>query len=183
MNESAISMILGALVVVVVGVLVYNYFSSVGKVEEEVFMQEGVELITEEGELVPKDLPVTHTVAVGEHLWAIAERYYGTGYNWVDISQENQLINPNLLAEGQSLVIPRTAIKTIEKPEVVGAAITPEASILGNEYTVAKGDHLWDIAVRAYGDGYRWTEVWEANEELMLDPDVIETGMVLRLPR
>jgi nucleoid-associated protein YgaU len=183
MNESAISMILGALVVVVVGVLVYNYFSSVGKVEEDVLMQEGVALVKEEGELVPKDLPATHTVAAGEHLWAIAERYYGTGYNWLDISQENQLINPDLLAEGQSLVIPRTAIKTIEKPEVSGTAVTPEASILGNEYTVTKGDHLWDVAVRAYGDGYRWTEIWQANKELVIDPDVIEMGMVLRLPR
>jgi len=182
MNESTISMMLGALVVVVVGVLVYNYFSSVNLVEEpEVITQEGVELIEEAGELVPKDLPVTHAVAAGEHLWAISERYYGTGYNWVDIVEENQLVSPDLLAEGQNLTIPRAAVKVIEvtEPEVAGAT----ASILSQEYTVTEGDYLWDSSVRAYGDGFRWTEIWESNKEMIGNPDVIEPGTLLKLPR
>jgi len=184
MNESSISMALGALVVVVVGILVYNYFSSINKVAEPgMITQEGVELIEEEGEFVPKDLPATHMVAQGEHLWAIAERYYGTGYNWVDIAQENQLINADLLAEGQVLVIPRTGIKVVEKPKPVEVTGTTTASILGEEYMVAKGDHLWSVAVRAYGDGYRWAEIWEANQDMVVNPDAIEIGMILRLPR
>jgi len=182
MNESTISMVLGAMVVVVVGILVYNYFSSVNKVETDQ-LAEGVALVEEGGELVPDQLPVTHTVAVGEHLWSIAERYYDTGYNWVDIASENNLVNANSITEGQELSIPRVGVKVVEKPEVAGAVTSTEESILNDQYTVNKGDYLWDIAVRAYGDGFQWTKIWEANKETIINPDVVEAGMVLKLPR
>ena len=183
MNESTISMALGALVVVVVGVLVYNYFSSVNKVKETDQLASGVTLVEEAGELVPDELPVTHTVVKGEHLWAIAERYYDTGYNWIDIASENNLVNADSIGEGQELIIPRVGIKVVEKPEVAGAITASDKSILNDQYTVAKGDYLWDIAVRAYGDGYQWTKIWEANKETVVNPNIVEAGMILRLPR
>jgi len=31
--------------------------------------------------------------------------------------------------------------------------------ITSNTYTVVKGDFLWDIAIRTYGDGYRWVDI------------------------
>ncbi len=183
LNESTISMVLGALVVVVVGILIYNYFTSIGKQPGGDLGQLAgngeVELIEEEGQMVPKGLPTTHTVAAGEHLWQIAEKYYTSGYNWVDIASANKLVNPNRILVGQVLEIPKAAVKQVtQKTGGVAAAV-----ISGNSYTVQKGDNLWKIAVQAYQDGYKWPEVARANADKIADPDEIEVGMVLTLPR
>jgi len=178
LNESSISMILGALVIIVVGALILNYFRGIGRPEEEIPVQPGeIKLVEEKGKLYPEGLPTVHKVAVGEHLWAIAERHYGSGYNWVDIAKANNLSNPNRLLVGQELTIPKAAVIKL----VVASKTVFGPAISGGKYTVAKGDHLWGIAVRAYGDGYRWTEIARANE--IANPNIIHPGNVLTLPR
>ena len=169
LNESTISMVLGALVIVVVGVLVVNYFKDQGgKIP---FLSTGNK--TE----VTQELPKSHTVAKGESLWTIAEKYYGSGYNWVDIAAENKLADADVVSEGQTLSIPDVEPKLATKAEVE----TQGEAITGGTYTVVKGDSLWNIAVRAYGDGYRWVEI--ATENDLANPNLIHTGNVLTLPR
>ena len=180
LNESTISMILGALVIVVVGALIFNYFQGVKEEKPaEVVTEEGIELVEEEGKLVPVGLPRVHQVTQGENLWAIAERYYGSGYNWVDIAEENRLPNANLLTSGQEITIPKAEIRKptidIAEPKLASPTIT------GDTYTVVNGDHLWGIALRAYGDGYRWMEIAQANN--LESPNLIHAGNVLTLPR
>lgn len=181
LSEQNISMVLGALVVIVIGVLIFNYFRGVGQkvTTEEAPVPGEVKLIEEEGKFVPEGLPKTHIVQEGEHLWMIAETYFGSGYNWVDIAQENNLTNPDRLLVGQELTIPKAeVIEPVELPITgLGEAIS------GDKYTVEKSDNLWEIAVRAYGDGYQWTEIWQANESLVKNPDIIQPGQVLTLPR
>lgn len=50
----------------------------------------------------------SHTVAPGDCLWKIAQKYFGTGSKWDAIYQANASIikNPNLIYAGQVLVIP-----------------------------------------------------------------------------
>ena len=171
LNESTVSMVLGALVIVVVGVLVVNYFRGQ---EEGTTLPTGV--TTEK--ISPKQLPTTHTVSTGESLWKIAETYYDSGYNWVDIAEENDLANPGLIEDGQVLSIPNVDAKTatVSTPEV-----SPEVSITSSTYTVVKGDNLWDIAVKAYSDGYRWVDI--SRENKLVNPNIIHPGNVLILPR
>lgn len=38
-------------------------------------------------------------------------------------------------------------------------------------YTVKDGDTLWDIAEEAYGDGHKWVDIWEANEDMLTSKD------------
>ncbi len=182
LSEQNISMILGALVIIVIGALIFNYFRGVGKREEAPETQPTpgeIQLIEEEGRLVPEGLPKTHQVQVGEHLWSIAEKYFGSGYNWVDIARENNLANPNRILVGQELVIPKSEV--IEPVELPATGVKP--SITGDKHTVQKSDSLWDIAVRAYGDGYQWTKIWHANENLVKNPDLIYPDQVLSLPQ
>ena len=177
LNESTISMLLGVLVVIVVGALVINYFRNVRQPAEEL----DAGLVIEEQETIQlADLPTSYTVQAGDHLWAIAERIYGSGYNWVDIAQENDLTDPDGLAVGQQLNIPVAAVRepiTVAQAEqtVFGPAIE------SSTYTVQEGDHLWGIAVRTYGDGYQWVKI--ASENGLEDPDLIHPGNVLQLPR
>lgn len=174
LNESTISMLLGALVVVVVGVLIFNYFSKTG--EEGLMVEEITQVAVETSEegSIPENLPNKHIVAKGEHLWQIAEKYYGSGYNWTDIAEANNLKNPNILLVSQELTIPQSIVKETTVKQIE----TP--SLAGTEYTVQKGDHLWQIAVKTYGDGYRWTEIAELNN--ITSPNYIEIGQKLRLP-
>ena len=54
--------------------------------------------------------PITsdsYTVVKGYHLWGIAVRAYGDGYQWVKIARENNLVNPNLIHPGNVFKIPR----------------------------------------------------------------------------
>lgn len=179
--ESSISMILGIVVVVIVGIILFNYFrgySSVSQVglegEEESQTQEALE-----GERL--SLPTKYIVAEGDCLWKISEKFYQSGYNWVDIRDANTLTNPNQLAEGQELVIPKVEAR---QPTVSQATASPAQSqntISGNKYTVVKGDTLWDISVRAYQDGYRWVEIAEANN--LSNPNIIHPGNALTIPR
>jgi nucleoid-associated protein YgaU len=179
LNESTISMILGGLVVVVVGILIYNYFTSVGKQTGQPLS--GDQQLTQE--LTPKGLPTTHIVAAGENLWTIAEKYYGSGYNFVDIAAANKLANPNKLLVGQTLEIPKVEAKTKTAELPTEVKVTPAMSISANTYTVEKGDTLWGIAVKAYQDGYKWPEIAKANADKIANPDKIEVGLVLTLPR
>jgi len=176
LNESTISVILGAVVVIVIGALIFNYFRGVGKKEEGQPTQTvgEVKLIEEEGELKPEGLPITYNVQTGDNLWKIAEKYYTSGYNWVDIAKENNLVNANRLLVGQELVLPKVAVrKPIEE--------LTEQTISGDQYIVVKGDSVWEIAVRAYGDGYQWVKI--ASENNLTNPDLIHPGNTLTIPR
>lgn len=48
----------------------------------------------------------TYTVVGGDTLWAIAERYYGDGSQYMKIATANGIANPDLITVGQVLVIP-----------------------------------------------------------------------------
>jgi nucleoid-associated protein YgaU len=121
----------------------------------------------------------THTVEKGETLWSIAEYYFQSGYNWIDIAQANKLQNPGQIEVGQQIFIPNVQPKqiTIKTPTTI-AQTNP---ITGATYTVVKGDNLWKIAVRAYGDGYKWVDI--AKENSLENPDLIFAGNTLSLPR
>jgi len=49
-------------------------------------------------------------------------------------------------------------------------------------YVVAKGDSLSKIAKREYGDATKWPRIYEANQELIKDPDLIYPGQTLKIP-
>jgi uncharacterized protein YidB (DUF937 family) len=49
-------------------------------------------------------------------------------------------------------------------------------------YTVVSGDSLSKIAKAVYGDGNRWMQIFEANQDKLSDPDRITPGQVLRIP-
>ncbi len=182
--ESAISVILGIAVVVVVGIMLFNYFRNYSLVSKQAGKTgEGAQTEeTQPGETggTRGSLPTKYVVAAGDSLWKISEKFYGSGYNWQDISKENKINAPNQLAVGQELAIPKIASKKAAVP-AVSAAKTVEGAISGSQYQVVKGDTLWKISVRAYQDGYKWTEIAKANH--LVHPSLIHPGNVLVIPR
>ena len=168
LNESSISMVLGAIVLIIVGSLTVKYLrSDRGTIPEELLS--GINSIESTNKI--------HKVEKNETLWNIAVTYYGDGFKWVDIATENKLANASEIEVGQELIIPDVELEKV----VVSDEVDTTDSITTETYTVQKGDSLWTIAVRSYGDGYQWTKI--AKENNILNPNIIHTGNVLSLPR
>jgi nucleoid-associated protein YgaU len=58
----------------------------------------------------------------------------------------------------------------------------PPASQGGQSYTVAKGDTLSKIAKRFYGNAGDWKKIYEANKDVIKNPDLIYPGQTFRIP-
>lgn len=50
-------------------------------------------------------------------------------------------------------------------------------------HTVEKGDTLWAVSKKAYGNGAEYMKIFEANRPMLSDPDKIYPGQVLRIPQ
>lgn len=123
----------------------------------------------------------------GDTLWSIAESNYKSGYNWVDIARANKLSNPDSINIGARLVLPNVDQKNASsEPDwkdlnsLTTSGINGAEKITGNTYLVKNGDNLWNISVRAYGDGYKWVELARSNN--LSNPNLIYPGNSLRLP-
>lgn len=62
--------------------------------------------------------------------------------------------------------------------EIAVAAPEPEAKF----HTVEKGDTLWAVSEKAYGNGAKYQAIFEANKPMLSHPDKIYPGQVLRIP-
>ncbi len=52
----------------------------------------------------------------------------------------------------------------------------------GTVVIIQPGNNLWRIATRVYGSGLRYTEIFQANQEQIRDPNLIYPGQVFGLP-
>lgn len=50
-------------------------------------------------------------------------------------------------------------------------------------YTIESGDTLWGIAAKFLGNGSKYPEIFEANREVIEDPDKIFVGQKIRIPK
>lgn len=77
-----------------------------------------------------------------------------------------------------------------EAPEVVATEPTPTPTLAdaspsvprATRITVQPGFTLWEIAQTTYGDGFLYVRVYEANRDLIRNPDLIYPGQVFAVP-
>ncbi len=113
-----------------------------------------------------------YTVKKGDWLSKLAEyeEIYGKGNYWkwpvIYRANRDQIKNVDLIYPGQTFNIPRT---------------------LAAEWKVYKGETLKKIASYYevyYKDGAkRWKGIYEANTDKLSNPNVVEEGLVLSIPR
>ncbi len=197
-NQSTLSLVLGGLIVLVIGVLIFNYFNRSNP-------QLGPAQQSQGEDVSPESLPGKYTVKEGDTLFVIAEKYYKDGYKYTDIAKANNLTDVNSVAAGQVLEIPKIETQIAEASPTSTPTSTPNAipsdekgadlgtgvgggdttvwgpKIEGDTYKVVSGDWLSTIAARAYGDIYAFDKIAKANN--ISNPDVIEPGQTLKLPR
>jgi nucleoid-associated protein YgaU len=70
-----------------------------------------------------------------------------------------------------------------ESPEVLAAAAPDGADApMAAKITVQPGFTLWGIAKQNYGSGVMYVQVYEANKQMIGDPDLIYPGQVFNVP-
>lgn len=98
----------------------------------------------------------------------------------------------NLQMDGEKLyvkgVVPSDYAKNqiwdaIKGVDASAADIMADINVQSGEvYTVASGDSLSKIAKRFYGDANSYQKIFDANRDVLSDPDKIQPGQKLKLP-
>lgn len=57
-----------------------------------------------------------------------------------------------------------------------------DVSVFMQEYTVQKNDTLQKISQKFYGTTRKWSDIYQANQDILKGPDQIKPGQVLRIP-
>lgn len=196
LRENYLSVALGILVFLVAMTLIFRSGDGRDEITDEAATDETLQ---EE---------MTYIVQPGDSVSSIARDELGSMDYADEIIQLNNLTSPDQIEVGQELMLPSVQDDTMMEDTAKDAMTEDEAdeammekeqaddsgettmeaekteqtiSITGSSYTVRKGDHLWDIAERAYGDGNMYTTIIEANN--LMNPDRLTEGMVLRIPR
>ncbi|WP_210131207.1 LysM peptidoglycan-binding domain-containing protein [Stenotrophomonas rhizophila] len=78
-----------------------------------------------------------------------------------------------------------TTAQKVEKADFSGVTASVDTTaekVGGSTYTVKTGDSLSKIAKNELGDGNAWKKIFEANRDVLDDPDKIFPGQTLKLP-
>ena len=81
-----------------------------------------------------------------------------------------------------SVTAAASASSTAAVPAAPRVATGRGKSGLGYYVKVRRGDSLWKLAKRHYGDGRKWTRILKANRKRVGDPNLIRPGRRLYLP-
>lgn len=75
----------------------------------------------------------------------------------------------------------KIAVSNFMRFAVVLISILLPALLLADEYTIKKGDTLWDISEEKTKDPFQWEKIWKANPHIK-NPDLIFPGQKLNIP-
>lgn len=113
----------------------------------------------------------------GDNFWKLAKRFYSDARKWRLIQDANpQFKGP--LPTGVDIVIPQFAKATAEASAQPAQALAVEGP---RQHVVEKGDTLWKLAQKYYGDANQWEFILKANPRIK-DENVLEKGAVLVMP-
>jgi nucleoid-associated protein YgaU len=154
---------------------------------------------------IPSGWPKQHKIASGETIAILAQHYYGDSSRTAEILEANPQKDPRRLKIGDAIVIPapKETAQAAAKPESkspteaaektqtakpaevakASGAEKPAQASASKTYQVREGDTFYSIAKAVYGNGGRWTEIYQLNKAtLKNDPKHLKPGMVLKLP-
>ncbi len=182
LSESYTSLLLGVVVVIAAAMLFVSFVR--GNRNDVVIKPLQTEKISQELQKTKQEVVKGgYTVVAGDTLWSIAVKNYNSGYEWPKIAQANKLSSPYTIEIGTKLAIPTVTQAILATNTVLDNTVIEKQThaISGEKYTIKEGDSLWAIAIRAYGDGFRWVDIARVNN--LQNPDIIYIGNDLKIPR
>jgi 2',3'-cyclic-nucleotide 2'-phosphodiesterase (5'-nucleotidase family) len=146
----------------------------------------------------PFDANAVYTIATNDFLAAGGDTYYAFSNASVNYdlglvidevvmdyvkSALNGVVTQSAYGAPKGRITIKTAAventETAETTEVTSEAASPAS---GSNYVVKPGDVLWNIARQFYGNGRLWTAIYEANKQILKDPNRIYAGQSLVIP-
>lgn len=100
------------------------------------------------------------------------------------VAQEARVKAPETHSDGTSRgsgtptrqIVPQAVSDPVIPPEAKPGPFTP------GDYTIVKGDTLWDIAERQFGDPTRWPELFDGNRDVVEHEDWIWPEEAIDIP-
>ena len=74
------------------------------------------------------------------------------------------------------------SIPEVTDPDPIEPVISEAIAQAPNTYQIRKGDTLWSLAVRFYGDGHRYPDLLAANRGTLADPSQMTVGSTIVIP-
>ncbi len=123
---------------------------------------------------------------------AVKAKYQGV----LDLGEKLNIANGNVSEENGVLKVKGTAATQYEKnliwdaikavggenPSDIKANIEVADTSVYARHTVASGDTLGKIAKHYYGNAAKYTAIFEANKDILKNPDVIHPDQELKIP-
>lgn len=109
------------------------------------------------------------------------------------LSSTSSVDNLEVKVEGDTVKITGDATpETLEKAALIAGNVEGIQNVEvdgvrddadDNYYTIVKGDNLSKIAKKFYGDANQYNKIFEANREVIKDPNLIYPGQKIRIPK
>ncbi len=132
-------------------------------------MPDGSVLVTDAGlERTAGDEFLVYTWREGDTFTSVVRHYYGDLSLVRLLRTANEDVTDRDLQPGDRILIP---------------AFDRSRSVASDRYTVLGGDTLSSIARKVYGDASVYMRIFEANRDLLSNPDSVAEGQILRIPR
>jgi len=95
-----------------------------------------------------------------------------------NVTLKGEAKDPDALQKAALMAGNIEGVAKVDPKEVV---VKEQKAIKVEIYEVQKGDSLWKIAQKFYGDGNKWKKIFEDNKEVIKDPDLIYPGQKIRI--
>ena len=159
----------------------------------------------------PIDAQRTYLVGAGDSWFSLSELFYGSG-EYVDLlriandavgerpDSERIAVPVFGLPDEDVVAQPRSArdVRTVQREEPLGhspvpiskqetasereSTADPAQPALPTNHVVQPGESLSTIAAFYYGKGTLWREIWEANLDVISNPDFVPEGTEIFIP-
>ena len=183
-RESKLALILSFVLILVVGVLVSDYFSQANAMDPDRLEAQSRQPIAQ--------LPGAERNRIDHAIDEVMPAQTARLYNQISTVQEH---DPVVINNGSSRTVSfldglsNGISKGIDELDPIALASPTKAGTSRNlgqitfqSYTVQEGDSLYQIAARSLGDGNRWAEIQAINAGVIGSNGIINPGMKLKLP-
>lgn len=140
-----------------------------------------------------------YTVERGDTFEVIARKMLGDAKHWKAIAEANAFVDPRKLVPGrtvlripidpanvQGVVLSGAPVPTGEQSAPLKPAPKAESHDTASgavEYVIKSSDTLSGIAKEFLGKSSAWREIYEANKDVIDDPDHLKPGTTIRIPK
>ena len=154
------------------------YDTLTGKAEEyNLTLSESILTPWQNGSLAVSDYQETFDTAISstmDQLDALKNKWQEV----IDKMTEAGNVNVDVINKENANYAAATPTSTVEKKQEKSSTSSKH-----NTYTVQRGDNLWGIAEKQLGSGSRWQEIYNLNKDIIANPDVIQPGWNLKIPK